>query len=171
MLSIVVATGLVAIVNATRPLLFAPHELCHLPRVPTLHLLWSYLSGESEDARIRRLILPFASEKNEELVLVWALGRWMVGIEVFADIDRFRKEDPPDDLLLWRLIGRNHILLSNGEQWRRHSKDIRSAINQAIPIAKFASLSYRLFSVVTGDGQSVQRFDDFLQWFALDAST
>lgn len=62
------------------PHVLVPQQLRHLPRVPVLPLLWSYLRGESDDERIRRLILPFATEKNEELVLVWALGRWVVHI-------------------------------------------------------------------------------------------
>ncbi|KAI0083059.1 cytochrome P450 [Irpex rosettiformis] len=156
-------------------LFVVPHDLRHLPRVPVLPLLWSYSRGEPEDKRLRRLVLPFANEMGEEIVLVWALGRWMVhildhkvGYDVFANIDLFPKEDPPDDLLLWRFIGRNNILLSNGEQWRRHSKVIRNAINQSIPVPQFASLSRRLFSVI-GGGQSTQHFDDLAQRFALDA--
>lgn len=57
-----------------------PSHLRHLPCVPMLPLLKSYLSGEVEDVRIKRLILPFANEKHEGVVLVWALGRWMVHI-------------------------------------------------------------------------------------------
>ncbi|KAI0308699.1 hypothetical protein OF83DRAFT_1073132 [Amylostereum chailletii] len=64
----------------SRPFLFVPHDLRHLPRVPILPLLWSYLRGEAEDKRLKRLVLPFANEKNEGIVLVWALGRWMVHI-------------------------------------------------------------------------------------------
>lgn len=55
-----------------------PAHLRHLPCVPIFPLLKSYLSGEVEDVRLRRLILPFANEKGEGVVLVWALGRWMV---------------------------------------------------------------------------------------------
>jgi hypothetical protein len=57
-----------------------PVHLRHLPRVSILPLLKSYLWGEVEDIRIRRLILPFANQKGEGVVLVWALGRWMVHI-------------------------------------------------------------------------------------------
>ena len=57
-----------------------PAHLRHLPCVPILPLLKSYLTGEVEDTRIRRLVLPFANEKGEGVVLVWALGRWMVHI-------------------------------------------------------------------------------------------
>lgn len=57
-----------------------PAHLRHLPSVPIFPLLKSYLTGEVEDTRIRRLILPFASERKEGVVLVWALGRWMVHI-------------------------------------------------------------------------------------------
>ncbi|KAI0346712.1 cytochrome P450 [Trametopsis cervina] len=173
-LAATVCTGL-ALFLAARPFVIVPPELRHLPRVPVLPLLWSYLTVEAEDKRLRRLVLPFLNEKGEEVVLVWALGRWMVHIldhklatEVFADIDRFPKEDPPDDLLLWRLIGRNNILLSNGDKWRMHSKVIRNAINQTIPVAQFAALSRRVFSVF-GPGESIQRFDDMSQRFALDA--
>ena len=57
-----------------------PAELRHLPRVPILPLLWSYVSGEVEDVRIKRLLLPFANEKGEGVVLVYALGRWIVHV-------------------------------------------------------------------------------------------
>lgn len=57
-----------------------PAHLRHLPSVPIFPLLKSYLTGEVEDTRIRRLVLPFANEKKEGVVLVWALGRWMVHI-------------------------------------------------------------------------------------------
>ena len=57
-----------------------PAELNHLPKVPILALLWSYASGEVEEARIKRLILPFANEKGEGVVLVYSLGRWIVHV-------------------------------------------------------------------------------------------
>lgn len=55
-----------------------PRDLAHLPKVPILPLLWSYASGESESERIERLIVPFANERGEGVVVVYALGRWMV---------------------------------------------------------------------------------------------
>lgn len=57
-----------------------PAELRHLPMVPILPLLWSYMSGEVEDLRIKRLLLPFANEKGEAVVVVYALGRWIVHV-------------------------------------------------------------------------------------------
>ena len=57
-----------------------PAHLRHLPCVPIFPLLKSYLTGEVEDTRIKRLVLPFANERKEGVVLVWALGRWMVHI-------------------------------------------------------------------------------------------
>ncbi len=57
-----------------------PAELDRLPRVPILALLWSYASGEVEEARIKRLILPFANEKGEGVVLAYSFGRWIVHV-------------------------------------------------------------------------------------------
>lgn len=57
-----------------------PAELQHLPRAPILPLLWSYACGEVEDVRIKRLLLPFSNEKGEGVVLVYALGRWIVHV-------------------------------------------------------------------------------------------
>lgn len=59
--------------------LSVPADIRHLPRVPILPLLWSYLTVEIEDRRFERLILPFA-ERGEGVVVVWALGRWMIHI-------------------------------------------------------------------------------------------
>ena len=61
-------------------LLTPPPELRHLPRVSVLPLLWSYITGEVEDARIKRLIVPFANKADEGVVLVYALGRWIVHV-------------------------------------------------------------------------------------------
>lgn len=66
----------IAIVRVFTP----PANLRHLPRVPILPLLWSYARGEVEDVRIKRLIVPFANEKNEGAVLVYAFGRWIVHV-------------------------------------------------------------------------------------------
>ena len=61
-------------------ILTPPAELRHLPRVPILPLIWSYATGEVEDARFKRLIVPFADKKGEGVVLVYALGRWIVHV-------------------------------------------------------------------------------------------
>jgi hypothetical protein len=69
-------------------LLTPPPELRHLPRLSVLPILWSYITGEVEDARIKRLIIPFANKTDEGVVLVYALGRWIVHIldhKVFID--------------------------------------------------------------------------------------
>ena len=79
LVSVSCVLGLLAVV-VIRSLFVVPAELRHLPRVPILKLLWSYLRVEEENKRLRRLVLPFANEKKEEIVLVWALGRWMVHI-------------------------------------------------------------------------------------------
>jgi hypothetical protein len=57
-----------------------PAELRHLPRVPILPLLWSYVKGEVEDIRIKKLIVPFANQQKEGVVVVYALGRWIVHV-------------------------------------------------------------------------------------------
>lgn len=72
--------AVVAILFLTHHFFFVPRELRHLPRVPIPPLLWSYLTAEPEDKRLTRLVLPFANERKEEVVLVWALGRWMVHV-------------------------------------------------------------------------------------------
>lgn len=59
--------------------LAVPKELRHLPRVPAIPTILSFLSGEVEEARIRKLLLPFA-ERGEPVVLVYALGRWIVHV-------------------------------------------------------------------------------------------
>lgn len=57
-----------------------PAKLRHLPRAPILPLLWSYASGEAENVRIKRLLLPFSSQSGEGIVLVYAFGRWIVHV-------------------------------------------------------------------------------------------
>lgn len=111
-------------------LLTPPAELAHLPRVPVLPLLWSYFTGEVEDVRIKRLFMPFA-ERGEGVVLVYALGRWIVHVldekvcispilclasithlpkiarDISADITTWPKEEPPGRRLLLEVV--NHF--------------------------------------------------------------
>lgn len=57
-----------------------PRHLRHLPRVPLLPTLYSLLSGETEDRRVHRLVLPLAAQNGHGLIVVWALGDWYVHI-------------------------------------------------------------------------------------------
>ncbi|KAK1236607.1 hypothetical protein PQX77_000159 [Marasmius sp. AFHP31] len=169
-----------------------PAELQHLPRVPILPLLWSYAKGEVEDVRIKKLIVPFANEKNEGVVVVYALGRWIVhvldhkiGRDLSADIDTWPKEEPPgnaklyilsnvlshskniDDSLLWRFVGRTNVILSNGSNWKRHSRVVRSALGRTVPIGDFVSLAHKLFKRMGSGGRF--NFDDLTMRYTLDA--
>ncbi|KAI5822538.1 cytochrome P450, partial [Schizophyllum commune Tattone D] len=150
-----------------------PAELAHLPRVSVLPLLWSYFTGEVEDVRIKRLLMPFA-ERGEGVVLVYALGRWIVHVldekiarDISADITTWPKEEPPDDLLLWRLVGKTNVILSNGISWQRHSRVVKSALQRNLPIEDFVVLANRLFRVMKDGGKL--RWDDLAMRFTLDA--
>ncbi|KAL1745567.1 cytochrome P450 [Schizophyllum fasciatum] len=133
-----------------------PAELAHLPRVPVLPLLCSYFTGEVEDVRIKRLLLPFAER-----------GEGVIARDVSADITTWPKEEPPDDLLLWRLVGKTNVILSNGSSWQRHSRVVKSALQRNLPIEDFVTLAKRLFAVMK-DGGKV-RWDDLAMRFTLDA--
>lgn len=71
---------LIVVIWAVVKQLTVPKELAHLPSVPTLPLLWSYARAEAENERIERLILPFANQKGEGVVVVYALGRWIIHV-------------------------------------------------------------------------------------------
>ncbi|KAJ7909030.1 cytochrome P450 [Mycena leptocephala] len=100
-----------------RRLFVVPSGLQHLPRVSIFPLLKSYLSMEPEDIRIRNLILPFANDQQEGVVLVWVLGRWMV-----------------------------HIL-DQQTQWKKQSRLINDAINLQIPAEQFVALAEKRFAI------------------------
>ena len=111
-------SGVIFLAFVCNRLFTPPAELAHLPRVPVLPLLWSYFTGEVEDVRIKRLLMPFA-ERGEGVVLVYALGRWIVHVldekvrdspivfssqlaqppkiarDISADITTWPKEEPP----------------------------------------------------------------------------
>lgn len=63
-----------------KKIFLVPSKFSHLPRAPVLPLLWSYLSAEAEDLRIKRIILPFANDHGHPIVLVWAFGMWIVHV-------------------------------------------------------------------------------------------
>ena len=122
----VLLLSIALIVLVCNRLLTPPAELAHLPRVPVLPLLWSYFTGEVEDVRIKRLFMPFA-ERGEGVVLVYALGRWIVHVldekvrlspmlcfvsiahlhkiarDISADITTWPKEEPPGRFVLLQI--------------------------------------------------------------------
>ena len=57
-----------------------PTGLRHIPQVPILPLLYSYLSGEIEERRVKRIILPFARKAGSNVVLLFCLGEWTVHV-------------------------------------------------------------------------------------------
>ncbi len=61
-------------------LLRVPPHLRHIPKVPLFPLLLSYFSGEVEEQRVKRLVLPFAKRMQTDVVLVYCLGDWMVQV-------------------------------------------------------------------------------------------
>ncbi|KAJ7183646.1 cytochrome P450 [Mycena filopes] len=156
-------------------LFIVPSGLRHLPRVPILPLLRSYLAMEPEDTRIRNLILPFANDRQEGVVLVWVLGRWMVHIldpqiarQLSDDLALYPKEKPPNDSLLWHLIGSSNILVSNATQWKKQSRLINDAINLQMPVEQFVALAENIKTLL-GEGTNTVRWDEFSQRFAVDA--
>lgn len=68
---------LIPFILLIRYIFAVPKELRHIAQVPILPTIWSFARGEVEDARIKRLILPFA-ERGEPAVVIWALGRWII---------------------------------------------------------------------------------------------
>ncbi|KIJ98494.1 hypothetical protein K443DRAFT_133396 [Laccaria amethystina LaAM-08-1] len=64
-------------------------------------------------------------------------------------------------MLLWRFVGRTNVILSNGLNWQRHSRVVKSALNRNVPIEKFASLTKKLFTVM-GDGGRLLTFNTIL---------
>ncbi|KAJ7471054.1 cytochrome P450 [Mycena latifolia] len=156
-------------------LFIVPSGLRHLPRVPIFPLLKSYLAMEPEDVRIRALILPFANDRQAGVVLVWVLGRWMVHIldqqiarQLSDDIALYPKEKPPNDSLLWHLIGNANILVSNATQWKKQSRLINDAINLQMPVEQFVALADKVKTLL-GPGTNTVRWDEFAQRFAVDA--
>lgn len=57
-----------------------PRHLRHLPRVPVWPTLLSFLSGETDADRLRRLVLPYADAHGHGLVLLWMLGDWYIHV-------------------------------------------------------------------------------------------
>ncbi|KAI0752873.1 cytochrome P450 [Daedaleopsis nitida] len=151
-----------------------PSHLRHKPTVPLLPLLLSYLRGEVEEQRVKRLVLPFAHRARTNVVVVFSLGEWIVHV-VDGKIGRqllenrsVRKHQPPPEMLLWHLTGRDNVFMSEGEMWKRHSRVVRDALHRKVPIAEFVHLPRKTFSLM-GKGGRV-RWNDYTHCrFTLDA--
>jgi hypothetical protein len=63
-----------------RMFILCPRELSHIPRIPLVATVISFLSGETESARTLRLHLPLAKQNRSGIVIIWALGEWYVHV-------------------------------------------------------------------------------------------
>ncbi|TBU22528.1 cytochrome P450 [Dichomitus squalens] len=155
--------------QALRP----PPHLQHIPSVPIIPLLFSYLSGEVEAQRVKRLVLPFARRIGTDVVLVFCLGDWMVQI-LEPKVARQMLENPhaykkrqSKDMLLWRLIGNDNIFMSNGEMAKRHLRITRDALYKTSPQNIFVDLARTTISLIENGGRI--RWDDYAIRYTLDA--
>ncbi|KAH9928024.1 cytochrome P450 [Epithele typhae] len=154
-------------------LLCVPSHLRHIPAVPIFPTLASYISGEVEEQRVKRLILPFADSKETDVVLVYCLGNWMVQVlesklgKQLLENPTVWKQEQSKDILLWRFIGNNNVFMANGEMGKRHARIVRDSINKTMPVDVFTSLSRTALDLI-GDGGRV-RWDDFANRYTLDA--
>ncbi|KAH9934285.1 cytochrome P450 [Fomitopsis serialis] len=150
-----------------------PPALRNVPRVPVSELLYSYVTGEGEDQRAKRVLLPFAVKMQVDVVLVWCFGHWMIHVvdskagKGFMENRSFKKQSPREETLLWHFTGRQNIFFSEGEQWKKHSKIFRAALQRTTPVGHFVALSRKLVSII-GDGGRV-RWNDYTHRFTLDA--
>jgi hypothetical protein len=58
-------------------------------------------------------------------------------------------------MMLWRFVGKTNVILSNGANWQRHSRVVKSALDRNVPVADFVTLARRLFKVMGDGGQFV----------------
>lgn len=151
--------------------LAVPSELRHLPKLSPFATIWSYVIRESVDARVKRLIVPFA-RRGEGVVLVYMLGKWGVHVidpnlvrAVCADVERFPKKNYQDHLHFTFLSGPN-VVFSNGEMWRRHSEAVKAAFDRETPVYRFVALAQDLFHRMGAGG--LMRFSDLVQRYTLD---
>ncbi|TBU48029.1 cytochrome P450 [Dichomitus squalens] len=168
----VLLTLLVVLTIAVYRWVCVPRHLRHIPRVPILPLLGSYLSGEVEERRVKRILLPFAHKANTDVVLVFTLGEWMVHIldtkigKQVMDNKAVRKQEQNADMLLWRLTGRQNVFTTEGDIWRRHSRIIHDAIHRTAPMEQFSALARKTLSKMGRGG--LIRWSDYTHRFTLD---
>ncbi|CAG8978823.1 hypothetical protein HYALB_00013197 [Hymenoscyphus albidus] len=152
-----------------------PANLKHLPLVSTWALFKSYLAAESDDVRIKRLLLPFA-DRGESVVLVWALGIWTVHIldegsafSILKNVEAFPKQVPSKDSLVWRLLGPTSIALANGDTWQRNSLIIREGINSVVPIPSLVKLSQGFIEIIGANLGLAVNISDLAYRYSFDA--
>ncbi|PCH41958.1 cytochrome P450 [Wolfiporia cocos MD-104 SS10] len=126
-----------------------PRALRGIPQVPVWRLCISYLLGEIEEKRTKRILLPFALRNHTDVILVWL------------------KQQPPQRMLFWRFIGKENIFVSEGEQWQKHSRIFKAAIQRTAPMEQFTYLCKKVCTLI-GDGGRV-RFNNIAHCFTLDA--
>ncbi|KAI0029802.1 cytochrome P450 [Vararia minispora EC-137] len=149
-----------------------PEELRKKPRVPVIPTFLSFLAGETEDVRTRRLILRTAQQHDSGLVIMWALGSWYVHV-VDSELGKrlmehktVRKQPARAEMLFWRLTGAQNVIFSDGDTWARHAESVRSVLHNHLPMDIFAALSRKLIRII-GDGGRI-RWSDYTHRFTLD---
>lgn len=77
--------------------LVVPKELAHIPKVDTIGWFWSVITGESNDTRIQKLMLPLMNQYG--LCLKYIMGRWVLTVgdphllqQLLKDVETYPKE-------------------------------------------------------------------------------
>ena len=79
---------------------------------------------------------------------------------------QLRKQQPPQRMLFWQFLGRENIFFTEGDQWRKHSRIFKAAMQRTMPIEHFIATSRRLLALL-GDGGKVN-WSDLTHRFTLD---
>ncbi|VDB92598.1 unnamed protein product [Peniophora sp. CBMAI 1063] len=151
---------------------YCPAKLRPLPSVPLIPTIISFLKGESEDVRTRRLVIPTARRHDAGLVRMWALGEWYVHIvdhklgRLLMEKRDIYKQPARREMMFWRFTGSQSVFFADGEKWANHSPAVRGVLRNHLPIDTFASLSRKLVSLL-GDGGRIC-WSDYSHRFTLD---
>ncbi|KAJ9049549.1 hypothetical protein DSO57_1023352 [Entomophthora muscae] len=154
-----------------------PPGLEDVPAIPLAASLKSLVNGTSFDSHFEKLIHPALSENS--MARLWKQGHWELVIgnaqlakEIYNNTAEFPKLNQ-SDVRLGRTLGRRtlgytNILLSDGDEWRRHRRIANPAFKKTWSTAMFGDCADKLISLLNKSEGTPVQIQDLFQRLTLD---
>ncbi|KAG1146698.1 hypothetical protein G6F37_011919 [Rhizopus arrhizus] len=136
-----------------------PTNLRHFPSVSFFAMAKSLLTSEPPYSRFKRIILPAIQEGNgfyiSKIPIDWTvyITNPVAAKQFLLKSNNFPKSHRGFDIVgdkspAVQFVGRDNIVLSNGEVWKKQRKIMNPVFHRSMPIKTVASLVPLLFSAI-----------------------
>ncbi|CEG78030.1 hypothetical protein RMATCC62417_12694 [Rhizopus microsporus] len=135
-----------------------PKHLRGFPKLPYFGIAKSFFAKEPPRERVKKYVLPIIDERDGFYISKIPLG-WILYVtdpaaarQLLLKSSVFPKNhrliDDMGENLFIEFIGKDNVVLSNGDTWKRQRKVMNPAFHHSLPIKTMSKVVFSLLSVI-----------------------